>query len=319
MLNYIIRRLLLNVGVIYLVGSLIFVLVRLLPGSFVIQRGGLDIGGLTPERLALANAELGLDKPIIEQYLSYWADLLRLDFGFSFETRNSVASELIDAFPYSMELGIGILIIGLSISLPVGVISAVNQDKWQDYLLRGFAIIALSFPVFWTAALVTIFNLNMGSPLRLEVIAQPHMWEDPSKALQWYIIPAVCGGIAGTASIMRVLRSELLEVLRQDYIRTARSKGLQERTIILRHALQNAFLPVLTLIGLTLASLITGQIVLESMFNIPGIGRELVEAVALRDYSMVQGITIMVASVIVFTNLLVDISYGYLDPRVRFA
>ena len=319
MLNYIIRRCTLNIGVIYLVGSLIFVLVRLLPGSFVIQRGGLDIGGLTPERLELAKAELGLDKPVLEQYLTYWADLLRFDFGFSFETRNSVASELLAAFPYSMELGIGILVIGLSISLPVGVISAVKQDQWQDYLLRGFAIVALSFPVFWTAALVTIANLNFGSPLRLEVIAQPHLWEDPWAALQWYIIPATCGGVAGTASIMRVLRSELLEVLRQDYIRTARSKGLQERGVILRHALQNAFLPVLTLIGITIAGLITGQIVLESMFNIPGIGRELVEAVSLRDYSMVQGITLMVASVIVFTNLLVDISYGYLDPRVRFA
>ena len=129
MLNYIIRRCTLNIGVIYLVGSLIFVLVRLLPGSFVIQRGGLDIGGLTPERLELAKAELGLDKPVLEQYLTYWADLLRLDFGFSFETRNSVASELLAAFPYSMELGVGILVIGLSISLPVGVISAVKQDQ----------------------------------------------------------------------------------------------------------------------------------------------------------------------------------------------
>ena len=155
--------------------------------------------------------------------------------------------------------------------------------------------------------------------MRLEVIAQPHVWEDPWAAIQWYIIPSFCGGIAGTASIMRVLRSELLEVLRQDYIRTAHSKGLAESTVILRHALQNAFLPVLTLIGLTLASLITGQIILESMFNIPGVGRELIEAISLRDYSMVQGIVLMVASVIVFTNLIVDISYGYLDPRVRFS
>ena len=228
-------------------------------------------------------------------------------------------SELADAVPYSFELGVGILLVGLTISIPVGIISAVRQDEWQDYLLRGFAIVALSFPVFWTAALITIANLNFGSPLRLEVIAQPHVWEDPWAAIQWYIIPSFCGGIAGTASIMRVLRSELLEVLRQDYIRTAHSKGLAESTVILRHALQNAFLPVLTLIGLTLASLITGQIILESMFNIPGVGRELIEAISLRDYSMVQGIVLMVASVIVFTNLIVDISYGYLDPRVRFS
>ena len=319
MTNYIVRRVILNLFVIYLVGSLIFVLVRLLPGSFIIQRSGLDLAGLTEERIALAKAELGLDKSIGEQYVTYWADLLRLDFGFSFETRHSVVSELADAVPYSFELGVGILLVGLTISIPVGIISAVRQDEWQDYLLRGFAIVALSFPVFWTAALITIANLNFGSPLRLEVIAQPHVWEDPWAAIQWYIIPSFCGGIAGTASIMRVLRSELLEVLRQDYIRTAHSKGLAESTVILRHALQNAFLPVLTLIGLTLASLITGQIILESMFNIPGVGRELIEAISLRDYSMVQGIVVMVASVIVFTNLIVDISYGYLDPRVRFS
>lgn len=317
--TYILRRMLLNIVVLWLVATMVFLSIRVLPGNYASQQfAGANLGGVTPEAIAQAEKALGLDKPIGEQYVNFMTDLITLDLGESFRTRNSTWSELGKALPYSAELGLFIVLVGFSVAIPVGVISAVKQDRAPDYILRALAITALAAPVFWTASIAVIFVLKWDL-IQIDVTGQPHLWADPWGAFQWYLIPGLVGGFASTATVMRLLRSELLEVLRQDYVRTARAKGLTERVVIMRHAMRNAFLPVLTVMGLTLATLISSQIVLEQMFNIPGVGRMLFRSISLRDYPLFQGLVIVTTFVIVTTNLAVDVLYGYLDPRVRLS
>jgi peptide/nickel transport system permease protein len=317
--QYAIRRIVLNFFVLWLVATMVFLAIRVLPGNYATQQfASMSLGGVTPESIARAEAILGLDKSYTDQYIEFMTNLVTLDLGESFRTNESVWSEVGDALPYSLELGILVVLVGFAVAIPVGVISAVKQDKPADYALRGIAITALAAPVFWTASIAVIFVLKWDL-LAIDVTGQPHLWTDPWGALQWYLIPMLAGGFASTASTMRLLRSELLEVLRQDYVRTARAKGLAERTVIIRHAMRNAFLPVITVMGLTVATLISSQIVLESMFNVPGVGRMLFQSIFLRDYPLFQGLVIITTFVIVFTNLAVDILYGYLDPRIRLS
>lgn len=319
MFNYIARRVLLNILVLWMVATLVFFALRVLPGNYAVQQFAAgNIGAVTPEVIAQAEKELGLDKPIPQQYVEFLADTARLDLGESFRSKRSVWYELRQALPYSLELSALIVLVGFSVAIPVGVISAVKQDRWPDYLLRGIAISALAAPVFWTASVAVIFVLRWDL-FKIDVIGQPHLWNDPKHALQWYLIPMLAGGLASTANTMRLLRSQMLEVLRDDYIRTARAKGLRERQVVLRHAMRNAMLPVLTVMGLTVATIVSSQIVLEQMFNIPGVGRLLFRSISLRDYPLTQGLVILTTFIIVFTNLAVDILYGYLDPRVRLA
>ncbi|MDA0350782.1 MAG: ABC transporter permease [Chloroflexi bacterium] len=317
--TYILRRLILNIIVLWLVATMVFLSIRVLPGNYASQQfAGANLGGVTPEAIAQAEKALGLDKPVGEQYVNFMGDLLTLDLGESFRTRKSTWSELATALPYSLELGLFIVLVGFSVAIPVGVVSAVKQDLAPDYILRAIAITALAAPVFWTASIAVLFVLKWDL-IQINVTGQPHYWTDPWSAFQWYLIPGVVGGFASTATVMRLLRSELLEVLRQDYVRTARAKGLTERAVIMRHAMRNAFLPVLTVMGLTLATLISSQIVLEQMFNIPGVGRMLFRSISLRDYPLFQGLVIVTTFVIVTTNLAVDVLYGFLDPRVRLS
>jgi peptide/nickel transport system permease protein len=317
--EYILRRVLLNIVVLWMVATLVFLALRVLPGNYAVQQfAGANLGAISPETIAQAEAELGLDKPIHEQYLEFLGDAVRLDLGESFRSKRSVWSELGDALPYSMELGFLIVLVGFVVAIPVGIISAVKQDKWPDYLLRGVAIGALAAPVFWTASIAVMVVL-MFDLFRIDVIGQPHLWSDPLGALRWYLIPMFAGGLASTANTMRLLRSQMLEVMRDDYVRTARAKGLAEQAVVIRHALRNALLPVLTVMGLTVATVVGSQIVLEQMFNIPGIGRLLFQSIFLRDYPLTQGLVLLTTFVIVFTNLAVDILYGFLDPRVRLA
>ena len=319
MFDYIIRRVLLNVLVLWMVATLVFAALRVLPGNYAVaQFAGANLGGVTPEAIANAEKELGLDKPVVTQYREFMWDTVRMDLGDSFRTKRSVWSELRDAFPYSAELAFLIVLVGFGVAVPVGILSAVKQDKWPDYVLRGVAIGALAAPVFWTASIAVSIVLAFDL-FKIDVIGQPHLWDDPIGALKWYLIPMFAGGLASTANTMRVLRSQMLEVLRDDYIRTARAKGLNERSVVMRHALRNALLPVLTVMGLTVATVVGSQIVLEQMFNIPGVGRLLFTSIFLRDYPLTQGLVLLTTFVIVFTNLAVDVLYGYLDPRVRLA
>lgn len=319
MFNYIARRVLLNILVLWMVATLVFFALRVLPGNYAIQQFAAgNIGAVTPESIAMAERELGLDKPVPRQYIEFLADTVRLDLGESYRSKRSVWYELRQALPYSIELSFLIVLVGFSVAIPVGVVSAVKQDRWPDYLLRGVAISALAAPVFWTASVAVIFVLRFDL-FKIDVIGQPHIWDDPKAAMQWYVIPMFAGGLASTANTMRLLRSQMLEVLRDDYIRTARAKGLRERQVVLRHAMRNAMLPVLTVMGLTVATIVSSQIVLEQMFNIPGVGRLLFRSIGLRDYPLTQGLVILTTFIIVFTNLVVDVLYGYLDPRVRLA
>lgn len=319
MTQYILRRLLLNVVVIWLVASLVFVAVRALPGDFVLTQVATNLE-LADNQAAIAEARrlLGLDKPLWQQYAVFLTGLATGDLGTSYATRRSTWAELGDRLPYTLELGTMIVLIGFSISLPVGIISAVKQDTWIDYLLRGFAILAVATPVFFIAVILTLIVLKYDL-WTIDIIGRPHFWTDPKKALTLYIIPAISGGITGTAGVMRLLRSQMLEVLRQDYIRTAHAKGLRRRSVVLRHALKNAMIPVLTVMGLTVSAIVSGQIILENMFNIPGIGQFLFSRLLMRDFPPFQGTVVLIATVIVTVNLIVDILYAWLDPRIRYA
>ncbi|MGB4860861.1 MAG: ABC transporter permease [Tepidiformaceae bacterium] len=319
MRDYVIRRLLLNFLVLWMVASMIFLALRVLPGNYAVaQFASANIGAVSDETIAEAEHELGLDKPVAQQYVEFMGDLVRLDLGTSFRTKRSVWAEIGDAMPYSLELGALIVLVGFSIAIPVGIISALRQDEWPDYVLRGVAIGGLAAPVFWTAS-IAVFVVLAFNLFKIDVTGQPHIWESPKAALQWYVIPMFAGGIASTANTMRLLRSQMLEVVREDFVRTARAKGLDERHVIMRHALRNAVLPVITVMGLTVATIVGSQIVLEQMFNVPGVGRLLFTSVIIRDYPLTQGLVLLTTFVIVMTNLAVDVLYGLLDPRVRYS
>jgi peptide/nickel transport system permease protein len=319
MTNYVLRRLLLNVLVLWIVATLVFVAVHALPGDFVVTQlaTNLELGN-SEAAIQQARHEFGLDRPLWQQYGSFMGDLLRGDLGTSFLTRRTTWSELKDRVPYTLELGGLIALVAFSISIPIGIISAVKQDTVIDYLLRGFAILAVASPVFFVAVILTLIVLRYDL-WTIDIIGRPHFWTSPGKAAKLFIIPALAGGIAGGATIMRLLRSQMLEVLRQDYIRTATAKGLRDRRVIFRHALKNAMIPVLTVMGLTISGILSGQIILENMFNIPGVGQFLYSRLLQRDFPPFQGTVFLIAAVVVTINLVVDILYAWLDPRIRYS
>jgi len=316
---YIIRRIVGGAIVLFMVGTFVFFMMRVLPGDPAAAALGLDAGSTSTEALDARRAELGLDKSILRQYGDWLWNAVQLDLGTSFQNRaNTVWYEIGRTLPYSIELGILIMLVGFSVAFPVGLIAAIWQDRWPDYVFRTLAILALAAPVFWTATIATLGVLRLDL-FRIEVIGQPHLWDDPGAAITWYLIPALAGGFAGTAATMRLLRSQMLEVLRQDYVRTARAKGLRERIVIFQHALRNALLPVLTVMGVTVATIIGSQVVLENMFNIPGIANKVLTSFQNRDYPVTQALVVLIAVFVVVTNVVVDLLYGFIDPRVRLA
>ncbi len=319
MTTYIFRRLLLNVLVLWIVASLVFVAIRILPGDFVLTQMAGNLN-LADNRAAIqaARHRLGLDRPLWQQYGSFMGDLATGDLGTSFATGRSTWAELGDRIPYTLELGGLITILAFVISIPVGIISAITQDSWIDQILRGFSIFAVAIPVFFLAVIFTLFVLRFHL-WTIDIIGRPHLWTHPKQAALLYIIPGVSGGVTAGGGIMRLLRSQMLEVLRQDYIRTATAKGLKARRVILSHALKNAMIPVLTVMGFTVSAIISGQIILENMFNIPGVGQFLFDRLLRRDYPAFQGTVVLIAVVVVTTNLLVDILYAWLDPRIRYS
>ncbi len=318
MSHYIVRRLLLNVMVLWMVATIVFVTVRALPGDFVLRQVATNLE-LTDNQAALQQARhvLGLDKPLYRQYAEFIGNLATGDLGRSYATRRSTWAELGDRIGYTLELGILTTLIAFAISIPVGIISAVKQDTWIDYVLRGFSILAVAAPVFFVA-IISILVVLKFHLFKIDIIGRPHLWTSPKSAILLYSIPATAGGIAGGAGIMRLLRSQMLEVLRQDYMRTARAKGLRGSSIILQHGTKNAMIPVLTVMGLTISGIISGQIILENMFNIHGIGQFLFSSLLVRDFPPFQGTVILLATVVVMMNLLVDLLYAWLDPRIRF-
>jgi peptide/nickel transport system permease protein len=315
MRTYIARRLLHGLLVLWLVSLAVFSLVRILPGDAVLMQ--LDQAAApTPETLARARQELGLDRPFLEQYRTWMAGLVRGDLGHSLTSRRPVTQELLKRVSLTSHLAVMSMIIALLIALPIGVLAAVRQDTAGDYVGRLFAILGLSLPDFWLAT-VTITFLAIWFQW-IPPIGFAPIWEDPGRNLSQLLIPAFIIGARLAAVSMRMTRSSLLEVLRQDYIVTARAKGNRERAVIVRHALKNAFIPVVTIIGQQFSVLLGGTVIVEFIFLQPGVGSLLLDAVQLRDYTLIQGAVLFFATVIVAMNLLVDLSYSWLDPRIRY-
>jgi peptide/nickel transport system permease protein len=311
---YLARRLLLLAPTLLGVTIVVFSLVRMLPGDAV---------SMLLQDYAYAKdademrARLGLDRPVHIQYAEWLGGVLRGNLGTSLRSNQPVAVEITNRLPVTAELGVMAMAIGLLIAVPVGVISAVRQDTRTDYLARGAAIAMLAIPGFWLGTLViTLPSIwwQWTPPLRYT-----RLWEDPGKNLGQMIVPAIILGIALSGSVMRLTRAQMLEVLRQDYVRTASAKGLDDWAVVFRHALRNAFIPVLTLLGLEVAILVGGAVVIENVFALPGIGRYLLEGIQYRDYPVIQALNLIFAAVIVTANLVVDLAYGWLDPRVRYS
>jgi peptide/nickel transport system permease protein len=315
MWRYIVRRCLLALLVLLLVSLGVFSIVRVLPGDAVILQLN-EFSVLTPDALEKARHELGIDRPFVTQYGTWIWGVLRGDLGHSLVTQRPVVQELFKRVNLTMHLAILSLVIALIIAIPIGVLSAIRQDTPADYFGRMFAILGLSLPDFWLAV-VTITFLGIWfhwfPPRGFEPI-----WVDPLKNLQQLLLPAVIIGARLSAVTMRMTRSSLLEVLREDYIRTAWAKGLGEGAIIIRHALKNAFIPVITIIGQLFSLLLGGTVVVEFVFILPGVGSLMLDSVLIRDYTLVQGAVMFFATVMVMMNLLVDLTYAWFDPRIRY-
>ena len=315
MSTYVLRRIVLLVPTLIGVSIVVFVLVRLLPGDATTLQ--LQDAKTTAADEAQLKHQLGLDQPIYVQYANWVATLAHGDLGHSFKSRNPVTDELSTRIPVTLELGMLGLVIAACIAIPVGVLSAARQDTIPDYVSRSLAIGLLAIPGFWLGTLiVTLPSVWWGwtPPLRYT-----RLLDDPAKNLAQVIIPALILGLGLSGGLMRLIRTQMLEVLRQDFVRTAAAKGLGEHSIVLRHALKNAFIPAITVLGLQVSLLISGTVVLESIFVLPGMGRYLLEAVQARDYPVIQGLNLIFATVIVVANLVVDLLYGWLDPRVRYS
>ena len=315
MRTYVARRVLQGLLVLWLVSLAIFSLVRILPGDAVIMQ--LDQAAApSPEALARARQELGLERPFLAQYRTWITGALHGDLGRSLITRRAVTSELGKRISLTSHLAVMSIIVAMLIALPVGVLSAVKQDTASDYLARFFAILGLSLPDFWLATVAITFLAIWVQ--WIPPVGFAPLWEDPARCLAQLTIPALIIGARLAAVSMRMTRSSLLEVLRQDYIRTARAKGARERAVIVRHALKNAFIPVVTVIGQQFSVLLGGTVIVEFIFLQPGVGSLMLDAVLLRDYTLIQGAVLFFAVVIVAMNLLVDLSYSWLDPRIRY-
>ena len=312
---YIIRRLLALIPTLIFASIIVFTTVRLIPGDIIdMMLSQNDISASKMDREALM-ATLGLDKPMWSQYLTWIGDLFKGDMGNSLWQSTPVTERLAQRIPVTFELGVLAILIGLMIALPVGVYSAIRQDTAGDYIARSFSILLLAIPSFWLGTMVVVIpSILWGwSP---EVSYIP-FWEDPWGNLKQMLVPAAVLGAALSAVTMRMTRTMMLEVLRQDYIRTATAKGLPERLVVFRHALRNALIPVVTLIGLQAPLVIGGAVIIEQIFGIPGMGTLLLEAVSQRDYPVITGVFLVVGLAVMLINLLVDLSYGLLDPRVR--
>lgn len=313
--RYILRRLFLVVPTIIGVTILVFLMIRLMPGDLVQQISG-ESAVLTEQQRHEVREELGLNRPVYQQYFVWMGRVLRGDLGTSFQTKVPVTTELKNRLPVTVELGLLALLISLCVALPIGVVAAIRQDTLLDYVARSGAIAFLSIPSFWMGTLVMVLPSKWwgwAPPLTYK-----DLWVDPRDNLYMLILPAAILGMLLSGTVMRMTRAQMLEVLRQDYVRTAWSKGLRERTVVTRHAIKNAFIPVVTIVGLQIPILVGGTVILESIFGIPGIGRYLLFSIGSLDYPVVQAEILIIAVAVVVTNLAVDVTYAYLDPRIRY-
>ena len=313
---YVLRRLLALLPTLAFASLIVFVTVRLIPGDVIdlmLSQNDISAGKLGREQLVAA---LGLDRPMPEQYLRWvGAILFEGDLGRSLWQGTPVTELLLARLPVTFELGALALVVALTVALPIGVYSAIRQDGVGDYVARSFSILLLAVPSFWMGTMVMVFpSIWWGWSPEVNYV---NFADDPLQNLKQMIVPAIVLGTALSAVTMRMTRTMMLEVLRQDYIRTAWAKGLDERLVVMRHALRNALIPVVTLIGLQAPILIGGAVIIEQIFVIPGMGLLLLDAVTQRDYPIITGVFLIVGVAVMLINLVVDLSYGLLDPRVR--
>jgi peptide/nickel transport system permease protein len=322
MYRYIVNRVLLVVPTLVGAAALVFVLMRLIPGDICMVRLGAGGASVDPRALAVCHAELGLDRPLVLQFLDFAWGFFRLDFGISMWSGKPVAEEIAARLPISLEIAVMATVVAILIAIPLGTISALWQNSRIDHVVRTVAIAGIATPSFWLGIVSILVVLDVSHALFgtawMPPIDYVPFWQDPLRNLSMVILPALTVGYRYSAVTMRMTRSAMLEVLREDYIRTARAKGLVEQLIINRHALKNALLPVVTLIGIEFAFLIGGLVVTEQVFNLNGVGRLFVLAVQNQDYTLTQALVMLTVAVFVFINLAVDLLYAWLDPRIRF-
>jgi peptide/nickel transport system permease protein len=313
MLRFVVRRLIVLIPIVLGVSVLSFLLLYLIPGDVVDILMGTESGD--PARLAEMRKLFGLDQPVLVRYATWLGDLLHGDLGRSFVTRRPVTAEILTAFPVTLQLTVAALVVALMVGVPLGLLAAVKRGSLGSAALGGLVLVGLSVPNFWLGILLILFAslyLHWFPPQGLLLV-----WQQPLEAVKQLAFPSLALGLALAAMVMRMTRTCVLEVLAQDYVRTARAKGLAERGVIGHHALRNALIPVVTLVGLQFGYLLGGAIVIEEIFSLPGMGRLVLRSIAQRDYPLLQGILLVGGTTIVLLNLCVDICYGLLDPRLR--
>ncbi|HYI24213.1 MAG TPA: ABC transporter permease [Thermomicrobiales bacterium] len=318
MQRYMMRRLVLAVPTLFGITVLIFIAMRILPGdplSVIATEGGGQYT-LTDDELEAARASLGLDRPLYQQYGSWIADVLRGDLGYSFWGDTPIRETVIRRGAISMEIAVLAVLVSWLVGVPLGILSATHRNSWVDHALRVLMTLLMAIPSFWiglTVIMLLVTNFAWRPPL---TIAQ--LWDDPVHNLQMVIGPALALGIGLAAGLARLTRSSVLESLHEDYVRTARSKGLADRIIVFRHVLRNAMLPIVTATGAAIGGLLGGAVATETAFGVPGLGSLLVQALVTRDWMVIQNLVLIYAVIFVLVNLAVDLSYGWIDPRIRY-
>jgi len=319
---YIFKRLLLMIPTLLGAAALVFVLMRLIPGDICVMRLATGGGSINPEVLKSCRLELGMDRPVLVQFLLFLKGLATFDLGKSMWTGRPIVDEIGLRFQLSLQVAIMATITAIMIAIPLGIISAVKQNTWIDYVVRAFSIAGVAMPSFWLGILIILGILItskawFGSPWMPPIKYVP-IWVDPFYNLSMLIWPALATGYRYSAVATRMTRSAMLEVLREDYVRTARAKGVFQKLVIRRHALRNALLPVITNIGLEIPFLFTGAIVTETIFSWPGIGKLTIDATREFDYPILMGVLLVTSVLVVFANLLADVAYGIVDPRIKY-
>ena len=316
MAKYLLKRFFLMLPTLFGVALVTFVLIRVIPGDVVELRYSGDRGAVSQEVIDQERHRIGLDQPVWRQFFTWLAGIVRLDFGTSMWTGAPILQEIKLRFALSLQVAIMATIVAVVLAIPLGVLAALKQDTWVDYAVRIFSIAGLSMPSFWLGIVFILFLLIVFKWLPPMVYTP--FWVSPRENLAQLIWPALAVGYRYSAVATRMTRSAMLEVLREDYIRTARAKGLVQNLILSRHALKNAMLPVLTVVAIEFAFLIGGLVVTEQVFNLNGIGLLFVQAVAHRDYTLLQALVMLVAGMFILVNFLMDAAYAWLDPRIRY-
>lgn len=317
---YIIKRTLLFLPTMLLVSTLVFGILRVVPGDpaiSLLSGGAQTETDFTEEDLQRLRAKLGTDRPIFVQYTKWALGLVRLDFGTSFFYDQPVWGDMKKRFPITFELALMALLMAGVVAIPIGIISAIKQDSWPDYVGRILTIGGIAVPNFWIGIMFVYMLANVFN--WLPPLGYEDLWDKPLDNLQQLVFPAIALALTHMAFVARVTRSAALEVMREDYIRTARSKGLTERVVIGRHILKNSLLPVITVAGFEVGRLMGGTVLIETIFNVPGIGQLLIKGIQHRDFPMVQGIVILITFLVLIINLVVDLAYAWLNPRIRYS